>query len=482
MECEYCHKQLANKESLRKHIRENAACLKVQGKDVKMRYICSQEGCQCGGKGFPKKGQLEAHVNNFLGKKPYECPEEGCQKSFAAKYLLDRHVKGNHAVKQQKQYVCDICHSSFSWPSGLSTHKKWRHTNAPKRCCPFEDCNYEAISKDALDKHLKSSKHYSVKDHVCEICCLAFVQKSSLTSHISRVHDKEKRFTCGLCSKSFYARQGLTDHQRTHKDDRTFVCEYPGCGAAFKTARCLRGHRDDIHKQKRAYVCTICGETCQRTSNLRDHMLFHLKEKPFVCTYFMCGDMFSRKQNLERHIQRFHTAEGQAKKKKQEERVAKFLEKNGINFRREHRISFECFSSESERKYARIDFVIDIRGSLIFLEVDEGCHRFGYDPGCDMRRMTYVMQGLALGGNTLPICFLRYNPDGFKVDGVTRRTTKKVREEALLRFLEGFKTDSNKPLRIKYLFYDAVTHGNKEIPQVLLDPSYNEHLKQCVEY
>ena len=59
----------------------------------------------------------------------------------------------------------------------------------------------------------------------------------------------------------------------------------------------------------------------------------------------------------------------------------------------------------------------------MLLEVDEE-QRNAYDPSCDARRDFDMAASVALGsGRTLLV--LRYNPDAFKIAGVTRRTTKK---------------------------------------------------------
>jgi hypothetical protein len=63
---------------------------------------------------------------------------------------------------------------------------------------------------------------------------------------------------------------------------------------------------------------------------------------------------------------------------------------------------------------------ITVRTRVIFLEVDEDQHKFGADGGtirCDMKRMSNVIEALAMDGNTLPICFVRYNPNAFRING-----------------------------------------------------------------
>lgn len=177
-----------------------------------------------------------------------------------------------------------------------------------------------------------------------------------------------------------------------------------------------------------------------------------------------------------------HTEEGAARQKKQEQRVARALEAAGIEYRREHHIDFSCI--DSNLTFARIDFVVLCGGRVIFLEVDENQHRFGYDSGqlsCDMRRMARVVESLALEGNALPIEFVRYNPDAFRVDGALQRIPKKDRERILVDYLTSITDDGlaseAAPLTITYFCYDC----EDLLPTVCADHGYDPHLRQCVQ-
>jgi hypothetical protein len=46
--------------------------------------------------------------------------------------------------------------------------------------------------------------------------------------------------------------------------------------------------------------------------------------------------------------------------------------------------------------------------------------------------MAEAQRSLALGGNTLPIALLRYNPDAYQLQGRNQRTSLAQREEALI--------------------------------------------------
>lgn len=68
--------------------------------------------------------------------------------------------------------------------------------------------------------------------------------------------------------------------------------------------------------------------------------------------------------------------------------------------------------------FARVDFLIIMHKCIVLQEVDEHQYKYGYGGvACDMKRMAKIVECLALGGNTMPIVFLRYNPNKYTVDG-----------------------------------------------------------------
>ena len=83
--------------------------------------------------------------------------------------------------------------------------------------------------------------------------------------------------------------------------------------------------------------------------------------------------------------------------------------------------------------HAFAEFALPAPWGYILLEVDEE-QRKAYDPSCDVRRDFNMAASVALGsGHKLLV--LRYNPDAFKIAGMTRRTTKKERRAQLIRLL-----------------------------------------------
>jgi hypothetical protein len=111
---------------------------------------------------------------------------------------------------------------------------------------------------------------------------------------------------------------------------------------------------------------------------------------------------------------------------------------------------------------------------LFLLEVDEHQHE-SYPQACDTARMYNVFETLTLGGNTLPIVFIRYNPDKFTIDDDEIKVSKPERMEQVYDFITTY-SHNGKQYAITYFFYDLVDDNLA----ILGDPEYNEEVKQFV--
>jgi hypothetical protein len=99
----------------------------------------------------------------------------------------------------------------------------------------------------------------------------------------------------------------------------------------------------------------------------------------------------------------------------------------------------------------RIDFVFELESMVLLMEYDEEMHS-GYTKKCELVRQAEA----SLGYGGLPVHWIRFNPDAFKVNGKTRRTGKKEREDMLLNMIQKAVAapDFNNLIKIDYICYD----------------------------
>ncbi len=99
----------------------------------------------------------------------------------------------------------------------------------------------------------------------------------------------------------------------------------------------------------------------------------------------------------------------------------------------------------------RVDFTFEMPSGVVLLECDEKQHS-EYVKRCELVRQAEV----ALGFGGLPVHWIRYNPDSFKINCATRVTKREERESTLLRNLQLALTrpDYEHFIIVTYICYD----------------------------
>lgn len=313
----------------------------------------------------------------------------------------------------------------------------------------------------------------------CKVSCL----KGNFKRH-KKTHDVNvKWFFCDECE---YKSKNESNLKR-HKDNKKWVfCDIPGCEFKCKSTgenkpknnKYIKQHKLDEHGLKTWYFCDIgdCKYKSTQEHKIKTHkMNSHDLDVNWVyCEYPECEFKSKSNTNMTQHFNSLHTKEGQARQKREENKIKKLLIKNDISFERETIINYGCFDSGNKHR-AFIDFVLYRKDCTILLECDENQHKYGRTASCDMKRMGLVITAIRYTENTLPILFLRYNPHNFKNNYVSQKVSTNDKQECLIKFLNEYQP-STKDLEIKYLFYDT----EDGTPIICKTPEYNDLMKLCV--
>ncbi|MPC51348.1 Zinc finger and SCAN domain-containing protein 2 [Portunus trituberculatus] len=201
--CHLCDKTLANKFSLKEHLR-------IHGTERPHR--CSQ----CG-KAFLRRRELRVHERGHgVGEAPHhQCPE--CHKTFALRSRLARHALVH---RQDKQFVCSICKKEFCRKDDLKCHERVHTGEKPYSC---HHCGRTFRYASNCRSHMRVHQRRGL---TCHLCNMTFPTQGKYATHLkSRNHRRRceaeveaevdkgvPEMSCGVCSTTFESLDQLSAH------------------------------------------------------------------------------------------------------------------------------------------------------------------------------------------------------------------------------------------------------------------------------
>jgi hypothetical protein len=235
--------------------------------------------------------------------------------------------------------------------------------------------------------------------------------------------------------------------KRQRLENGMVLCNFGGCCKEFSPKSVVAHER--THSGSKPYKCDVpdCGEAFTVSQSLVYHKRIHDNVRPFICTAENCEARFVKSNDLKAHFERNHSEWARQRRKKREERLYKFLRSVGYSPDRETIVQF-C--GQGSKKLARIDFIIYKTDRVVAVECDEREH--DREPVlCEMTRMLDVAAQHRLTSD-LPLHFVRFNPDGYVVDGRAQKPKMAERHRELLLAIEEPLTA---PLAITYICYSS---------------------------
>ncbi|XP_072013955.1 zinc finger protein 236-like [Amphiura filiformis] len=280
-------------------------------------YKCEIKTC---GKEFPKWAQYRRHQRDHANDKPNRCDK--CPASYNVEYNLKLH-KATHNTDELR---CPDCMKTFSRLASLKSHLMLHEKDESLIC---SECGDEFTLQIDLDSHLdehREERSGEQRVHKCKTCGEEFNMIYLLKEHQRIQHNRfkgakslsaatQKRrvpdrsgfiHVCTHCGKSFQKPSQLVRHVRVHTGERPYKC--PQCEKAFNQKGALQIHLSK-HTGERRHICDLCQHPFSQKGNLRAHIarvheINVTMEQSFPCEECPC--VFRKLGSLNAHISRMH--------------------------------------------------------------------------------------------------------------------------------------------------------------------------------
>ena len=225
-----------------------------------------------------------------------------CNKSYARKQHLVRHMTVDHEIDKSKYHVCHYahCNTVFETDEAFNKHCKDYHNTEAMQC---DICGKTVSNKHKLKLHKNVFHGKMTKTFKCNICGKSFNYKANRNLHEGQCKGNEDQYEnvqCDKCNKTFTNAAHLKRHVTfMHDAPKKFRCEV--CDEAFKTKVMLRNHKSNSHIHK--YKCV----QCERIFNLRITLETHINDDhPKQHRCLLCKKPFTEVDNLQKHLLTFH--------------------------------------------------------------------------------------------------------------------------------------------------------------------------------
>lgn len=250
--CNICEQQFAGTTELQIHM-ETVHNLKSEimtqpdsddGSKVKMKYGCTsllQQHLEMHSE-ERKKQALNKSVQNRVAYKCTICSHEvGSLPEI--KDHLSTHSVDSKSIFQHLLYKCSECqldfgtiyeyfgHMSSHAPAKLENTKGGVTRAVRKRphVCEETGCDKAFPSPSALRNHMKTHQNRWPKK--CRYCDDMMNKWNEYMTHLNQMHEDKKTYVCSQCGKKFFKERNLQNHVRTHTGERNYMCDF--CGFSF---------------------------------------------------------------------------------------------------------------------------------------------------------------------------------------------------------------------------------------------------------
>lgn len=218
------------------------------------------------------------------------------------------HLRRHEMTHSSTVHKCSQCHYTTDDRKFLMRHIRLKHRGQcsdkksfPMLNCP--QCPYKTTKQYFFDRHKKMHGYdKKMSLYQCEQCKYKTLRKEHYVRHVNNVHGDKRPYLCHLCGKAFKRGDALQQHHLTHMDSKvpdstSFKCSV--CDKSFRSQSHLYEHKA-VHSEIRSFLCEICGASFKTRSVQRKHVLtIHRNPRAYSCE--SCSRRFNTLYALKRH-------------------------------------------------------------------------------------------------------------------------------------------------------------------------------------
>ncbi|GMS87227.1 hypothetical protein PENTCL1PPCAC_9402, partial [Pristionchus entomophagus] len=198
--------------------------------EMECAWVTEEGGVKCEWRGA--RCTVEAHVSAaHVGRGVAQpvCRWNQCNKSFARRYLLLRHVRCLHC--EDKPFLCEECGARFALKERRKLHQRVSHGQHLQLKLPrsMQQAQQQPTGDPVVQQlqypelpQLQRMQHPRPRPpgYPCDRCDQTFPTTAHRRHHVERIHDKIL-FPCDHCWLSFADRSSLRRHQKRIQKGKT---------------------------------------------------------------------------------------------------------------------------------------------------------------------------------------------------------------------------------------------------------------------